>query len=260
MTLFEVVDVRKVYGGGGRDAGITALDGISLAIRRGECFGLVGESGSGKTTLTRLMLNLEPPTSGRLLYDGVDLATLSPPQMRQLRARMQIVFQDPQAALNPRMAVHDLLAEPFIIHNDKVVQNRAQLTERVVLLLETVGLSAEHLWRYPHELSGGQRQRICIARALALNPEFIILDEPTSALDVSLQAQVLNMLLELQDRLQLTYLFISHDLAVIRYVAHRVALIHQGRIVEEGETEQIFTAPRSDYARTLIQASPDLGF
>ena len=150
------------------------------------------------------------------------------------------------------------MAEPLIIHTDVNHKSRPQRTARVVDLLETVGLSSEHLWRYPHEFSGGQRQRVCIARALALNPEFIILDEPTSALDVSVQAQVLNMLLELQQRLNLTYFFISHDLAVIRYMAHRVALIHKGRIVEEGETEQIFESPQSDYARTLIAASPSV--
>jgi ABC-type glutathione transport system ATPase component len=258
MTLLAVENVRKIYRSSAKGAGIVAIDGVSIAIRRGECFGLVGESGSGKTTLTRLILNLEPPTSGRLLFAGQDLAALPPADMRRLRARMQIVFQDPYASLNPRMTVHDLVAEPLIIHAGAGSLDRRGRTARVAGLLDTVGLGPEHMWRYPHEFSGGQRQRICIARALALNPEFIILDEPTSALDVSVQAQILNMLLELQARLNLTYLFISHDLGVVRYVAHRVALIHQGRIVEEGQTEQIFSAPSSDYARTLIAASPNL--
>ena len=256
--LLEVENVRKVYRPSARAAEVVALDGISLGIRRGECFGLVGESGSGKSTLARLILNLEPPTSGALRFAGQDLASLSQQEMRRLRARMQIVFQDPYASLNPRMTVHNLLAEPLIIHVEAGYGDRGQRTARVGQLLDTVGLKPEHMWRYPHEFSGGQRQRICIARALALNPEFLILDEPTSALDVSVQAQILNMLIELQSRLNLTYLFISHDLGVVRYVSHRVALIYRGRIVEEGPVEQVFSAPQSDYARTLISASPDL--
>jgi ABC-type glutathione transport system ATPase component len=258
MTLLAVENVGKVYRSSSRAAAVVALDGVSLAIQRGECFGVVGESGSGKSTLARLILNLEAPTDGRLLYAGQDLARLPAEEMRRLRARMQIVFQDPYASLNPRMTVHDLVAEPLVIHAEAGYQDRAKRVARVAMLLDTVGLKPEHMWRYPHEFSGGQRQRVCIARALALDPEFLILDEPTSALDVSVQAQILNMLLELQSRLNLTYLFISHDLGVVRYVAHRVALIHKGRIVEEGPVEQVFSAPQSEYARALISASPDV--
>ena len=255
MTLLAVDKVRKVYTLRKRDAEVVALDDVSLSIESGECLGLVGESGSGKSTLARLILALEPPSSGSISYRGQDLAQLSPAELLRLREKMQIVFQDPHAALNPRMTVHDIVAEPLVIHQRyRPMSGRARL-DRVVDLLTTVGLKREHLWRFPHEFSGGQRQRICIARALALEPEFLILDEPTSALDVSVQAQVLNMLQELQQRLKLTYLFISHDLGVIRYMANRVTVMQHGRIVETGATEAVFRAPQTDYARSLIVAS-----
>jgi ABC-type oligopeptide transport system ATPase subunit len=236
---------------------IKALDGVSLDVRRGESFGLVGESGSGKTTLTRCVLRLEPATSGRILFDGADLARLSAPAMRRLRARLQIVFQDPYASLDPRMSVRDIVSEPMWIHREALSLSREGIEARARELIELVGLSPLHLGRFPHEFSGGQRQRIGIARALSVRPEFLILDEPTSALDVSVQAQILNLLHDLQKRLHLTYLFISHDLGVIRHVCDRVALIHRGRIVEEGDTEEVFLRPRSDYARLLIAAMPD---
>ncbi|WP_114946347.1 ATP-binding cassette domain-containing protein [Microvirga calopogonii] len=235
----------------------TALKDVSLSVAKGESFGLVGESGSGKTTLTRLILQLDQMTSGRILFDGVDLASLSARDLRRLRSRIQIVFQDPYASLNPRMTVHDIIGEPMEIHQDTLRLNARLRTERVVELLELVGLGGQHLFRFPHEFSGGQRQRIGIARALAVGPEFLILDEPTSALDVSVQAQVLNLLHELQSKLGLTYFFISHDLGVIRYVCDRVALIYRGEIVEQGETERIFEAPESDYARLLLSAMPE---
>jgi ABC-type glutathione transport system ATPase component len=255
MTLLAVDNVRKVYKTRKRDAEILALDGVSLAIEPGECLGLVGESGSGKSTLARLILALESPTSGTITYRGEDVSQLSAASLLRLRQRMQIVFQDPYASLNPRMTVHDIVVEPLVIHqSDRPVPTRAR-RDRVVELLATVGLKREHLWRFPHEFSGGQRQRICIARALALEPEFLILDEPTSALDVSVQAQVLNMLQELQQRLKLTYLFISHDLGVIRYMADRVTVMQSGRIVETDTTEMVFRAPRTDYARSLVAAS-----
>jgi ABC-type oligopeptide transport system ATPase subunit len=262
MTLLAVDNVRKVYKPRKRDAEVVALDDVSLVIECGECLGLVGESGSGKSTLARLILALEAPTSGTITYRGEDVARLSAASLLLLRQKMQIVFQDPYASLNPRMTVHDIVAEPLVIHQrHRPMSARARL-DRVVELLAAVGLKREHLWRFPHEFSGGQRQRICIARALALEPEFLILDEPTSALDVSVQAQVLNMLQELQQRLKLTYLFITHDLGVIRYMAERVTVMQNGRILETGMTDTVFRAPQTDYAKSLIAASqgsdPDL--
>lgn len=233
-----------------------ALSDINLTINKGESFGVVGESGSGKTTLTRCILGLETISSGRVMFDGIDLATLSPAQMRDMRSRIQIVFQDPYASLNPRMTVHDIIAEPMEIHRAKLALSTRQRTVRVMELLELVGLGRQHAFRYPHEFSGGQRQRIGIARALAANPELLILDEPTSALDVSVQAQVLNLLHDLQEKLGLTYLFISHDLGVIRYVCNRVALVYRGVLVEEGATEDIFENPQSDYTKLLLAAMP----
>lgn len=237
-------------------AAFAALKDVNLTIHQGESFGLVGESGSGKTTLTRCILGLETITSGRILFDSVDLAGLSPAEMRRMRSRIQIVFQDPYASLNPRMTVHSIIAEPMEIHRDHVRLNARQRTDRVMELLELVGLGEQHAFRFPHEFSGGQRQRIGIARALAVRPEFLILDEPTSALDVSVQAQILNLLHELQANLGLTYLFISHDLGVIRYVCDRVALINRGEIVEEGDVGSVFEQPRSEYARLLLSAVP----
>jgi ABC-type glutathione transport system ATPase component len=260
--ILVVDNVSKLYPGHhgmfGRSADVQALKDVSLAVERGESFGLVGESGSGKTTLTRSILHLEQPTAGRILFEGRDLATLSGAELRRLRARVQIVFQDPYASLNPRMTVHDIVTEPMLVHRDVLGLGARQRTERAAELLSLVGLGAQHLRRYPHEFSGGQRQRICIARALASGPELLLLDEPTSALDVSVQAQVLNLLCDLQDRLGLTYFFISHDLAVVRYLCNRVALIYRGALVEEGETGRIFDAPESDYARMLIGAMPEV--
>ncbi len=236
----------------------TALDGVTLHVSRGESFGLVGESGSGKTTLTRLIMALDKPDSGRVMFDGTDVSGLSGAELRRFRSRVQIVFQDPYASLNPRMRVHDIISEPMHIHRATLGLSSRQQLDRTVELLEMVGMNVQHLYRYPHEFSGGQRQRIGIARALAVNPELLILDEPTSALDVSVQAQVLNLLHELQQRLSLTYFFISHDLGVIRYICDRVALVHNGRIVEQGDTGAVFDAPESDYARMLIAAMPDI--
>lgn len=233
-----------------------ALSEVSLQVARGESFGVVGESGSGKTTLTRIVLRLEKPSSGRILFEGEDMARLSPIAMRRLRARIQIVFQDPYASLNPRMSVHDIVTEPMLIHKTALGLDRRGRSERAAELLALVGLAEQHLHRYPHEFSGGQRQRIGIARALATNPAMLLLDEPTSALDVSVQAQVLNLLHGLQQQLGLTYLFISHDLSVIRYACDRVAVISQGRIVESGPCHQIFDAPSDPYTRMLLAAMP----
>ncbi|HMQ92918.1 MAG TPA: ATP-binding cassette domain-containing protein [Amaricoccus sp.] len=260
--ILVIDNVSKVYPGRrgmfGRSAEVQALKGVSISVDRGESFGLVGESGSGKTTLTRSILHLEQPTSGRILFEGRDLATLSGAELRRLRARVQIVFQDPYASLNPRMTVQDIVTEPMVVHQDVLGLNGRQRTERAAELLSLVGLGPQHLRRFPHEFSGGQRQRICIARALASGPELLLLDEPTSALDVSVQAQVLNLLCDLQDRLGLTYFFISHDLAVVRYLCSRVALIYRGELVEEGETAQIFDAPETEYAQMLIGAMPEV--
>jgi ABC-type oligopeptide transport system ATPase subunit len=241
-----------------KKSSFSALSDVSFTIERGRSFGLVGESGSGKTTITRCILGLERVTSGTIIFDGIDLTTLSADEMRGIRARIQIVFQDPFASLNPRMNVRDIVAEGMEIHSRKLGISASARNDRVVELMELVGLGGQHLRRYPHEFSGGQRQRICIARALALNPELLILDEPTSALDVSVQAQVLNLLQDLQKKLDLTYLFISHDLAVVRYVCDRVALVHRGAIVEQGDTNCIFESPASDYARQLLAATPSL--
>ncbi|QDJ07813.1 Oligopeptide transport ATP-binding protein oppF [Roseomonas mucosa] len=264
--MLRIEHVTKTYGGarkglagllGTPAAEVRALRDVSLSVRRGESFGLVGESGSGKTTLTRCILRLEEVSAGRILFDGTDLATLKPAEMRSLRARVQIVFQDPYASLNPRMSVRDILCEPMEIHRDRMGLDGRGRLDRAAELLQRVGLGTQHLSRFPHEFSGGQRQRIGIARALATKPDFLILDEPTSALDVSVQAQVLNLLHELQAQLGLTYFFISHDLGVIRYICDRVALIYRGQLVEEGDTEAVFRSPASDYARMLLAAMPD---
>ena len=261
MSL-EIENVTKVFPGQrrgliGRGESFTALDSVSLSIRKGQSFGLVGESGSGKTTLTRCILRLDTLTSGRILFDGADVHQMTPTATRRMRSKLQIVFQDPYASLDPRMTVHDIIAEPMIIHSAIIGKNVRQRSERVLELLLQVGMRSEHLYRYPHEFSGGQRQRIGIARALAVNPEFLILDEPTSALDVSVQAEVLNLLHRLQGELGLTYFFISHDLGVIRYICDDVAVIYRGKIVEQGPAAEIFDNPQSDYTRMLLSAMPD---
>jgi oligopeptide transport system ATP-binding protein len=232
---------------------VKAVDGVDLDIVRGESFGLVGESGSGKTTLGKTILRLIEPTEGKIIFDGEDLCQLSESEMRQWRAEMQIVFQDPYSSLNPRMTVKRIVGEPLLIHHRA---RGREMENRVRELIELVGLMEDHLYRYPHEFSGGQRQRVGVARALALEPKMLVLDEPTSALDVSVQAQVLNLLLDLQQRLGLTYLFISHDLGVIRYICDRVALMYLGRIVEIGSIEEIFQKPLHPYTRALLSAIP----
>jgi len=236
-----------------RRGNVRAVDGISFFIGEGMSFGLVGESGSGKTTVARAILRLVEPTEGEILWDGRDICEFSELEMNEMRRNMQMIFQDPHSSLNPRKTVYQSIAEPLVIHER---MKGRRLRGRVEELLEIVGLKREHMFRYPHELSGGQKQRVGIARALSLHPKLLILDEPTSALDVSVQAQMLNFLESLQKRMNLTYLFISHNLAVIRYTCDRVAVMYLGKIIEMGGTEDIFSFPKHPYTKALVSAIP----
>jgi oligopeptide/dipeptide ABC transporter ATP-binding protein len=237
----------------GHRGNVRAVDGISFFIRGGNSFSLVGESGSGKTTVARTILRLIEPTEGEVLWEGRDICHFSESEMKELRRNMQMIFQDPQSSLNPRKTVFKSIAEPLVIHEGT---GGRKLRQKVEELLEIVGLKGEHMFRYPHELSGGQKQRVGIARALSLHPKLLILDEPTSALDVSVQVQMLNFLESLQEKMSLTYLFISHNLAVIRYTCDGVAVMYLGKIIEMGETECIFSSPRHPYTKALVSAVP----
>ena len=257
QPLLEARDLVKDFGS------TRVIHGISLSVNRGESLGLVGESGSGKSTIARLLLRLIEPTSGSVLFHDAsaspsrsyDLLKLSTRDMRRLRRRLSIVFQDPYAALNPRMSVRQILAEPFVIHNEQPEQG---LDFRLHELLAEVGLEPSALRRYPHEFSGGQRQRINIARAIALRPELLVLDEPVSALDVSVGAQVINLLRDLQQRYGLTYLFISHSMPLVRYLCHRIVVMQHGRIVEAGTWSEVCDHPREAYTQQLLDATPEL--
>jgi oligopeptide/dipeptide ABC transporter ATP-binding protein len=257
-TLIEVRDLKKHFPAGGPAmfgqprAVVKAVDGISFSIRRGETFGLVGESGCGKSTVARLLLRLLEPTAGSVVFDGVDLMSLPKERLRQMRRGMQMVFQDPFASLNPRMTVGEIVAEPLRVHGE----HRGQEERRVAELLDLVGLSRQHAKRHPHEFSGGQRQRVGIARALALNPRFIVCDEPVSALDVSIQSQVLNLLKDIQREFGIAYLFISHNLSVVKYVCDRVGVMYLGRLVEQADKSALFAVPNHPYTRALLSAIP----
>jgi oligopeptide transport system ATP-binding protein len=260
-TILEVKNVKKFFpihkGLLLREAGqVRAVDDVSFSIRKGETLGLVGESGCGKSTLGRSIIRLYEPTGGEITFKGQDWLKQSGASLRAQRRNMQMIFQDPYSSLDPRMTVGQILTEPFVIHNMLGPEERKL---RVKQLLETVGLKASHINRYPHEFSGGQKQRICIARTLALEPSLIIADEPVSALDVSIQAQILNLLKDLQEKFQLTYLFISHDLSVIEHLCDRVAVMYLGKIVELSTREQLYRDPQHPYTQALISAIPRIG-
>lgn len=260
-ALIEVRDLTKIFdlsesAFGGRSKGqVRAVDHVSLDIEQGETLGLVGESGSGKSTLGRLILRLIEPTSGSVRFDGIDFMAANRTDLRRLRRNLQIIFQDPFGSLDPRFRVEDVIAEPLIIHEKLSREARRQ---RVAELLRAVGMDDSARTRYPHEFSGGQRQRIGIARALALRPRFIVADEPVSALDVSVGAQIVNLLQKLQVEFGLTYLFISHSMPVVRYLATRIAVMYRGKIVEIGASDEITTNPQDPYTRTLLSATPEL--
>jgi oligopeptide transport system ATP-binding protein len=259
QALLEVRNLVKHFPIGGgmftKPAGIVrAIDGVSFAIRKGETLGLVGESGCGKTTTGRCILQLEQPTSGNVVFEGIDMVSLDAAELRAVRRRVQVIFQDPYSSLNPRMTIGQILAEPLKVHG--IVPDAAGRERRVRELLTQVGLLPQHARRYPHQLSGGQRQRVGIARALAMEPSLIICDEPVSALDVSIQAQIINLLEELQQRLGLTYLFIAHDLSVVRHISDRVAVMYLGKIVELADRKAIYDEPLHPYTRALLSAVP----
>lgn len=257
MALVEVTHLVKHFMAGGgllrRGTPVLAVDDVSFVVEEGETFGLVGESGSGKTTTGRCVLRLLEPTSGEVRFRGENVLQFSKQRLRDARREMQIVFQDPYSSLNPRMRAREIVEEPLVIHH---LGDRQARQERVAELFHVVGLDPAHLERYPHQFSGGQRQRIGLARALALKPSFLVLDEPVSALDLSVQAQVINLLSDLQQQFGLTYLFIAHDLRLVQHVCARVAVMYLGRVVEMGPTDALFAAPRHPYTRALLSAIP----
>ena len=263
MPLVEARRLTKTFHSGQSALGmhsatqVRAVNEVSLGIEAGETLGLVGESGSGKSTLGRMLLRLIEPDSGAVFFDGHDVLLAGRPELRRLRRDMQIIFQDPFGSLDPRMTVEQIVCEPLAIHGN---ESRKSRRERAAEAMRAVGLDASALGRYPHEFSGGQRQRIGIARALVLRPRFIVADEPVSALDVSVGSQIVNLLRQLQREFSLTYLFISHSMPIVRYLANRIAVMQHGELVEVGTTEQITTAPQHPYTRTLLDATPEIEF
>ena len=257
-TLLRVEDLKIYYpvagSGFGKKEFVKAVDGVTFEVKKGEVFGIVGESGCGKSTLGRGVCKLENLTSGHVYLDGEDITEYNDRRMRSIRKKVQMVFQDPYASLNPRMSIFDIIAEPLLVHH--LYQDKADLEKKVLDLLHRVGLDDYHANRYPHEFSGGQRQRIGIARALAVEPSLIIADEPVSALDVSIQAQVLNLLNELKHDLDLTYIFVAHDLSVVEYISDRVGVMYLGNFVEVGEKEKIYSNPMHPYTQALLSAVP----
>lgn len=259
MEILKVLNLTRSFQVGhglwGKKTIINAVDDISFGVERNEVFALVGESGSGKSTVARLILRLLTPTSGHIYFNSTDINQLKGQDLMSYRRNMQVVFQDPFASLNPRMRIYDTLSEPLVVHRIGNKQERLDIIKRI---LNKVGLSDDVLNRYPHEFSGGQRQRICIARALVLSPQFIIADEPLSSLDVSIQAQIINLFVELKQELNISLLFISHDLSVIHYISDRVAVMYMGKIVEMGDTEQVYDEPLHPYTRLLISSAPKI--
>ncbi|MFD5824135.1 ABC transporter ATP-binding protein [Lentzea sp. NPDC060358] len=251
MSIMELQDVRQVFRRGGKE--VHAVNGVSLSVGKGETVAVIGESGSGKSTLGRVALGLIKPTSGDVVFDGVALGSLSKKEMRALRSRIQVVFQEPYESLNPRIKVGDIVAEPLLIHRPEL--SRAQRRDAVVAMLERVGLTAEHAGRLPRNLSGGQQQRIGIARAIITEPELVVLDEPTSSLDVSVRARVLDLLRDLQREREISYVFISHDLATVGLISDRVAVMYLGKVVEQGPTQEVLTNPRHPYTKALLSAT-----
>ena len=253
QPLIELQNQTK-YFDVGKDTKLHAVDGVSLTINQGETLGVVGESGCGKSTLGRTVLKLHEPTSGKIFFEGKDITGYKKKQVHTIRQDMQMIFQDPYSSLNPRMSVQDLIAEPLLIN--KVCQNKTEVFDKVAELMETVGLAERLSSAYPHELDGGRRQRIGVARALALNPKFIVCDEPVSALDVSIQAQILNLLMDLQDERNLTYMFITHDLSVVRHISDQIAVMYLGKCVELCSSKELFKNPLHPYTKALLSAIP----
>lgn len=250
--LLKTVDLKKYFKVGEKQ--LHAVDGINIEINKGETLGIVGESGCGKSTLGRVVLRLLEPTSGKIIFEGKDIMNYNRQEKKKMRSEMQIIFQDPFASLNPRMSVFDLISEPLIVNH--VYQSRQELAERVAHLMDTVGLDQRFINTFPHEMDGGRRQRIGIARALALNPKFIVCDEPVSALDVSIQAQILNLLMDLQEEMGLTYMFISHDLSVVKHISTHIAVMYLGQCVEMAPSKELFERPMHPYTQALMSAIP----